>query len=287
MRNTSETSMTTSIAAPSQRDSREPMGARAPSHPAIGYAASVALVAAAAIIAFVVDHIVTAPNLSLVFVVPVILSAVAFGWGPSLVSSLLSAAVFDFFFIQPLYTLQVANPTDLWALGLLLVVAAITSTVATESRRRALAAGRAAEQAEALHTLAHAIIKSESPEVVIRAAAQALGRIFAAPAVILSESGGALAPAAASGGASPSPADMEAAQWSLANGKPTRAETYPFDQAAFDFWPVMAPASHRLVIGVRLTGAAEGRPADPDRHVELVAGYLTAALAAAAPRSAV
>jgi K+-sensing histidine kinase KdpD len=278
--------MANSITVPPLSGPGEATGSRgAPRREAIGYAASVALVALAALAAFIVDHVITAPNLSLVFVLPVIASAVAFGWGPSLVSALLSVAMFDFFFVEPRYTFQVANPTDLWALGLLLVVAAIASTVATESRRRALAAGRAAEQAEALHVLAHAVIRSEPPEAVIGAAAVTLGRIFAAPAVILAETAGKLSPAASSGGGALSPPDQEAAQWSLANGKPTRAETYPFDQAAFDFWPVLTPASRRLVLGVRLADSPRGRPADPERHVELVAGYLAAALAAAAPRS--
>lgn len=272
--------MASTVATQSLTEASGATGSRAGSSGVVvGYVASVALVAAAGLAAFVVDHIIAAPNLSLVFVVPVIVSAMAFGWGPSLASALLSVAVFDFFFVQPLYTFRVADPTDLWALGLLLVVAAIASTVAAESRRRALAATRSAEQAEALHALAHAIIKSEPAEAVVRTAAESLGRIFDAPAVILAERAGRLTPVAASRGASPTPADLEAARWSLENARPTRGETYPFDQADFDFWPVLTPANRRLVLGVRLTGAAGGRPAVPDRNVELVAGYLAAASA--------
>jgi K+-sensing histidine kinase KdpD len=155
-------------------------------------------------------------------------------------------------------------------------VAAIASTVGSQSRGRAVAARRAAEQAEALHGLAHAVIEAEPPAALIKTAATALGRIFNAPAVVLTETSGKLSPAAASGGATLSAADQEAAQWALANDKPTRAETYPFDQAAFDFWPVQTPANHRLVLGLNLLGLPDGRPRDPDRQVELVAAYLAA-----------
>lgn len=250
----------------------------------LGYALSLVLVAAATVIAFVVDHIVPAASLSLVFVLPVIVAALNFGWGPALLCAVVSVAVVDYFFVEPRLTFTVASPNDIWALGLLLVVAAVASTVGAQSRGRALAARRAAEQAKALHGLAHAVIRSEPSAALIKTAADALGRIFNAPAVVLAEQGGQLRPAAASGGADLSTADQEAAQWALANDKPTRAEIYPFDQAAFDFWPVQTPASHRLVLGVKFAGLSEGRPADPDRQVELVAAYLAAALGGASTR---
>jgi K+-sensing histidine kinase KdpD len=252
---------------------------------ALGYGLSLLLVAAATVVAFVVDHIVPAPNLSLVFVLPVIIAALSFGWGPALISAMLSVAVFDFLFVEPRLSFRVASPTDLWALGLLLVVAAIASTVGAQSRGRAVVARRAAQQAEALHGLAHAVIKAEPTPALIKTAASALGRIFNAPAIVLVEQSGKLSPVAASGGAIVSAADLEAAQWALANDKPTRAETYPFDQALFDFWPVQTPANHRLVLGVMLAGRSEGRPQNPSRQIELVAAYLSAATTAvAAPK---
>lgn len=260
------------------------LGRAARRSPALGYALSLLLVAGATVVAFVVDHIVATPNLSLVFVLPVIVAALSFGWGPALVSALVGVAVFDFFFVEPRMTFVVASPTDIWALALLLVVAAIASTVGAQSRGRALAARRAAEQAEALHAVAHGIIESQPHAALIKTAAEALGRIFDAPAVVLAEQDGKLALAASSGDANLSAVDQEAAQWALANDKPTRAETYPFDQADFDFWPVQIPANHRLVLGVKLTGRADGRPDVPDRHVELVAAYLAAAASGPGPR---
>jgi K+-sensing histidine kinase KdpD len=259
-----------------------PAGPPTRTSPALGYGLSVLLVGAATVVAFVVDHIVPAPNLSLVFVLPVIVAALSFGWGPALISAMLSVAVFDFFFVEPRLTFRVDSPADVWALALLLVVAAIASTVGAQSRGRAVAARRAAQQAEALHGLAHAVIKAEPAPALIKTAASALGRIFDAPAIVLAEQSGKLSPAAASGGATLSPADEEAAQWALAHDQPTRADTYPFDQAVFDFWPVQTPANHRLVLGVMLARRSDGRPQDPSRQVELVAAYLSAAARGAA-----
>lgn len=270
--------MADSVAIPASTPGRrgdEPRSTPA-THPLLGYAASAAMVAVATLLAFVVDHLIDAPNLTLVFVLPVVLAATAFGWWPSLAAAALGVLAFDFFFTQPYYSFTISRPSDIWAAALLLVTAAIVSTVAAESRRRALASRQAATQAEALHALAHAIIRAEPYAAVMDLAARSLGEIFDTPAVVLQEAPGALHVAAASGGVQPSAADLDAAQWALANGKATRAETYPFDQSVFDFWPVPSPSGQRLVLGVRLSGRADGRPAAPDRYVDLVAAYLAA-----------
>lgn len=253
--------------------------------PALGYAASLVMVGLAVVIAYVVRQTVQAPNLSLVFVLPVVIAAVSFGWGPALVAAVAGVALFDFFFVEPVLSFQVANPTDLWAMGLLLAVAAIVSAVAGESRRRAFAAKRTAEQAEALHALAHAAIRSEPHAALLQTAAASLGRIFAAPAVVLEAQSGKLTLAATTPGAELGAADREAADWALANGKPTRADTYPFEAAVYDFWPVSEGAGRGVVMGVKLDGRPEGRPQAPERQIEMVAAYLATATGAAVRKS--
>src|SRR6201992_2106520 len=128
-----------SILSPEADPAAADAGAAPRTSPALGYGLSVLLVAAAGVVAFVVDHIVATPNLSLIFVLPVIVAALSFGWGPALISAMLSVAADDFFFIEPRFTFRVASPSDVWALALLLLVAAIASTVGAQSRGRALA----------------------------------------------------------------------------------------------------------------------------------------------------
>jgi K+-sensing histidine kinase KdpD len=244
----------------------------------VGYGASLGLVGVAAVAAFIVENIVPAPNLALVFVLPVLVAAVSFGWGPALVSALAAVATFDFFFVEPRFSLRVTSTSDLWTMGLLLVVAAIASTVAAQSRRRAVEARRAADRAEALHGLARLVVESAPASAVVEAAGVALSRIFQAPAVVMLESAGALRSVALAGGARLSEADDEAAQWTLSNQLSTRAETFPFGDADFDFWPIRRGDGPGIVLGVGLTKARDGQPAEAARHVELVGAYLAAAL---------
>ena len=85
-------------------------------------AISLLLVAAATLLAFVVDHIVAAPNLTLIFALPVVVAATFFGWIPALLAAVAGVLAFDFFFTQPYYSFRIASPSDLWAAALLLVI---------------------------------------------------------------------------------------------------------------------------------------------------------------------
>lgn len=249
-----------------------------PRHSWLGYAAGLAMVAGAAVVAFIVETLVPTSNLALVFVVPVLLTAVSFGWGAALTSAVASVLAFDFFFVLPLYTLRVTSPSDVWALVLLGVVATIASAVADQSRRRAMEAQRAAGRAEALHSVAHLVVGAAPASGVIEASAAALSRIFVAPAVVLIETDGRLRQAALVGDAALSDPDREAAQWALSNRLPTRADAFPFERARFDFWPIRQADGPGIVLGVGLTAGGDDRPADPERHVELVGAYLAASL---------
>lgn len=242
------------------------------------YGITLLLVTVATLLAFVVDHIIAAPNLTLIFVLPVVVAATFFGWGPALSAAVAGVLAFDFFFTQPYYSLRISSPSDLWAAGLLLVIAAIVSTVAAESRRRAIESRRAAERASALQALAHTVIEGRPRQEVILAAASALQRIFSAPALVFVQESGALSPEAVAGGAELTQAVREAAAGALTNQVHVRGEAYPYDQSPFDFWPVTTPGGSRLVVGVDFAHSEEDRPRTPEQFVDVVAGYLAAAL---------
>jgi two-component system sensor histidine kinase KdpD len=251
-------------------------------HPALGYVAGLAAVLVAAGVAFVVENIVPSADLTLVFVLPVLLIALNFGWAPALVSTVAAVAAFDFFFTEPRFSLRVDSPADLWAMGLLLVVAAIASTVAARSRHNALQAQRAADRAEALRRLAHLVTEAASAKRLQSAAAEALETIFRGPAVVLVERDGHLDPAAKAGGPTPSSIDMDAAHWAWINRLATRAGTFPFDAATFDFWPIVHGDGEGVVLGL---GPGSERPADTATYTETIGAYLLASLPrAAAPR---
>lgn len=245
---------------------------------AVQYLAAVLLVAAAVLLGFVVENLIAAPNLTLIFVLPVIIAATSFGWGPALAAAVLGVLSFDFFFTAPYFSFRIASASDIWAASLLLVIAAVASSVAAEARRRAVEARSAAEQAQALQALAHAVIEGRSEAGIVEAAATALNRIFRAPSVVFMDRDGALRPVARAGGADLGPADEEAARGALDTHLHVRAGAYPYDRSSFDFWPVVAPNGCRCALGLDFSRADRDRPEAPEPFVEAVAGYLAVAV---------
>ncbi|MEO6339329.1 MAG: DUF4118 domain-containing protein, partial [Caulobacteraceae bacterium] len=150
-----------------------------------GHLLALALVAVATYAGVLISSWTGVSNASLVFVLPVVIVAASFGWGPALVAAVAGGLCFNFFLIAPRYSLRVDDPANIWALVLLLTVAAIVSAVAAESRRRAMEALRYAGQYEALQGLGRSLLAAGDRGAIVEAAAQTLRRMFQAPAAIL------------------------------------------------------------------------------------------------------
>lgn len=238
------------------------------------YALTILLVAAATFLAFIANSVVPAPALTLIFVLPVVIAGTLFGLAPAIAATVASVVAFDFFFTQPYLTLRMNDPSEIWAALLLLITAGIVSTVSWQSRQHALDARRAATQAEELRSLAHAVIEGMPQRQIVEAAAQSLGRIFSAPAAILSRQDGQLRVVATSGDAKVNEADVDSAESALASGVHVRGQTYPHDRSSFDMWPVATGSKCQYVLAVDLAHSSQDRPADADRLVEIVAAYI-------------
>jgi K+-sensing histidine kinase KdpD len=72
----------------------------------VRYLAAVIMTALATSVAVGLDTKVTIPNLSLIFVIPVVVASVTFGLGPSLCSAVLGALAYNFFLTEPRYSLE-------------------------------------------------------------------------------------------------------------------------------------------------------------------------------------
>lgn len=244
---------------------------------ASGYAAALGLTAAATWIAVLTDLGVHIPNLSLIFMLPVVVAAVGFGRGPALASAVAGAVCFNFFLIEPRFTFRVADPSNVWALGLLLLVAVIVSALAARARRQALEALEHAHQARALQGLAQALAAATDRRTIMDATAQTLNAVFGSPAVVILVGDEDRVVSSAPPSAQLSHADQDAAALALASRQPTRGDAYPVEAARFDFWPVVTRSRIQAVIGVGLA-QLPNRPAAPETLVQAVAGYLSVSL---------
>ncbi|NLH83348.1 MAG: DUF4118 domain-containing protein, partial [Phyllobacteriaceae bacterium] len=89
-----------------------------------------------------------------VFLVAVLTAAAIFGLWTGIVTAVASFFAFDFFFVEPTYTFDVADPREVFALGVFLVAAVLTGGLAGRLREVADSARRRADTLALLHDFA-------------------------------------------------------------------------------------------------------------------------------------
>jgi len=240
------------------------------------YLASFAMTAVATVVAVGVDSTVTIPNLSLVFVVPVIVAGVSLGLGPSLFAAILGSLAFNFFLTEPRYTLEVDDPANVWAIGLLFVVGLVVSGVAFTSRRRATEAALLRRQATVLHGYSRDLVAADNTKAIVSITSRALAALFQVPVVVMLVAEGTVVSLEKVGDVEPLEAELDAARSCLATGTVVRGGIYPDPASRFDFWPVKAAEGQNAVIGLAFD--PDERPSAPDALVEIVGSVLALVL---------
>ena len=242
----------------------------------VGYLASIAMTAVATAVAVIVDSKVTIPNVSLIFVVPVVISGISLGLGPSLCSAIFGALAFNFFLTEPRYSLVVDDPANIWAIGLLFVVGIIVSGVAFTSHQRATEAGLLRRQVNVLQGYSRDLVAADSTKAIISITSQAVAALFQVPAVVMLVTEARIDLVEQVGDVEPKEAELEAARSSLATGFVARGGVYPDLASRFDFWPVKTAAGQSAVIGLAFD--ADERPSAPDALVNIVGSFLALVL---------
>jgi two-component system sensor histidine kinase KdpD len=96
-------------------------------------------------------------NVALLLLLLSVVSAAAWGWVVGLFTSVLSNLAFNWFFVPPLHEFSVEQPANALALGLFLLVAAITAALLARSRLSAHEASRRATETQMLLALSRTV----------------------------------------------------------------------------------------------------------------------------------
>lgn len=235
---------------------------------ALGYLAALVITGVAALLAFALESAASIPNLSLVFVLPVIIAAILFGFGPSMLAAVAGALAYNFFFTAPRFSLQVEDPANVWAIGLLFVVGGIASGLASLAARRKEALRQRMHQEQAVRRFSQAIAGIAQPGDIARRAAASLDDIFGVPVSVWMPRDGGLEQVAATGSLSAGEGELAAARAALEQDRFTRAGLYPFDASRFDFWPIRGPGRQSLVLGLAFDH--QEYPEHPEVFVEVI-----------------
>ena len=248
----------------------------------IVYVWSTAAVAAALLAGSVFSALAPLPNISMVFLMAVLFSAVSYGMRPAIYASVLSFLSYNFFFVEPLYSFQVAQAHELLALIIFFIVAIVTSTLAGRIRDQAHAANERARSMRRLYEFTWKLSGLTDPDAAADGAAGEIHTSLRRPAVILLYREGELSLSAAW-----PPEDtldartMEAARLSFARNEPVGCGTETLTDALWHFIPLRTQSRSVGVVGI----ARDARGLAPDFEARALLGTLTEQTAAAIERS--
>lgn len=213
----------------------------------------VAAVLAASLVGETIDHFIHLPNLSIIFLMGVLVAAIYGGLTSALLASALSTLAYNFLFIEPRYTLTVAEPYEVFALIAYLGAAILTGSLAARSREQAKAARSRAIAMQALYDFSRKLSGTANVEEVLWAAVTQLQSGLRKNVLLLLPVEGDLKTLAAwPPDTEPGVADLTAARWAHEKREQAGKGTGTLPNSHFHFRPLMSPHGVVGVCGIEL-----------------------------------
>jgi two-component system sensor histidine kinase KdpD len=196
-------------------------------------------VAAALAIGEVLTFLTPIPNLSMVFLLAVLFTAMNFGIWPAIFASVLSFLVYNFFFIPPLYTFTIAEPYEFLALVIFLTVAIVSSAMAGRVREQARIAANRMRAMRRLYEFTRRLSGLATQDAVAEGAAGEIHASLGRPVLVLLAQGDDLALTAAWPPEDAlDTASMTAARWAYSHVEPAGADTGTLPTIPWYFVPL-------------------------------------------------
>jgi two-component system sensor histidine kinase KdpD len=193
------------------------------------------------------------PNLTVIFLVPVVLCAARFGLWPAIMAAILSFFACDFFFIDPRYQLTIRDPSELLALVVFLVVAIVTGMLASRVREHSEFMRSRAQTMQSLFEFSRKLSGAANLEEILWAAvAQTQKSLDAQCMVLLVPKDGELTLSAAWPPVDElDPGETSAARWALEKSEASGWRTGTLPKVRFQFRPLSTPRGIVAVAGIQ------------------------------------
>lgn len=255
---------------PTARDERQGRAVISPSSPIpwpkYGWAA--ALIALTTGLAALADGQLGIPDVEMLYLIAVMIAAIRFGRGPSVVGAALAVLGYDFFFVAPRFTLTVGDGRYFLSFAMMFAVSLVISTLALRIREQQQDAVQREERTAALYALSRSLGSAADLAAAARVTAEHLSRAFAAGVVLLGEDGAELRVIAVHPpGTSLSPDEQGVARWVHQHGRSAGLGTDTLPGAKVVCVPIQTAAS---AVGVAGLIPAEPLTADQRSYLEVM-----------------
>jgi two-component system sensor histidine kinase KdpD len=216
-----------------------------------GYAVSALMVAAVTGLGISIYALGSLTNLALLYLIPVMAAATLYGLRTGIFAGLLSSLAYNFFFLPPLHTFTISDPSNLVTALMLLAVAVVMSQLAARVRLQAELARRSAGQNAALAGFARQLTGLMDAEELGRTLCGEAARLLDVDAVFLLPAAKELELAAA---VPPENRldiiDRTAAGWAYDHGQPAGRGSETLTASDWLFQPLMVGERALAVFGV-------------------------------------
>ncbi|MHC2594097.1 K+-sensing histidine kinase KdpD [Bradyrhizobium ottawaense] len=190
-------------------------------------------------------------NVDLVLLTSVVAVALRYGLWPSLLATVAASLCYNFFFIPPIYTFTITDPTNVAAFFLFMVVAMLVSNVAARVRTQADAAIGRIRMSEQLYAFSRKLAGTATLDDVLWATAYQIALMLKVRVVLLLPEAGLLT---VKSGYPPEDeldqADLAAANWAWSNDRPAGRGSDTLPGAKRLFLPMRTGRGPIGVIGI-------------------------------------
>jgi two-component system sensor histidine kinase KdpD len=149
------------------------------------YIAATALTAVTLGLALLLRSFLELPDLEMLFLLTVMVTAMWLGRGPSLLAATLGVACYDFFFVPPFHTFSVSDHKYFLTFAMMFGVGLAISTLAGRLRRQEREASAREERTSVLYALTKELAATNIPEQIAAIAARHAATVFDAHALVL------------------------------------------------------------------------------------------------------
>ena len=218
------------------------------------------------------SQVVVLQNLSILYLLAVLTSAILAGRFAALLAAGVSFLAYNFFFIEPVRTFTIAKPHEVLALLIFVTVAVVTGTLAARLRNQIDRARQAVRNTQALYDFSRKLSAAYGVDGALTATTAQLSAMLGLPAVALAnEEGGQLELRVAW------PPDqtldetaMTAARWAYEKREPAGYMTGTLPNVAYLFLPIRSDQRLAGVAGVLLGPTHGSLSPDEERQVAAV-----------------
>lgn len=234
---------------------------------------AIALLAVAAMVGvlFLLKEWIAPGAIDLLLLLPVVMASMFLRMRAGLWAALWAALGYNFFFIEPLYTLSIHSPADIVTFVVLAVVAGVIGALAGKVRRQAETSGGVARLNASLARFAGLMGALSDRNETARVACREIGNLLDVQAMIVSLEDGAVVVRGNEDFPQLEMVDETAARWALEHGHTAGRDSGTLASADWQFHPLKTALGTMGALGVaRSTNERVIRPDDATLLASLV-----------------